>query len=174
MTQENKEPKTPEPEKPEGEQTLEGLKKQLEEVETKKTEYLAGWQRARADFINYKHDELERIKILIDYANEEMIFKFLPLLDNLELAEKNLPENLKDNEYVKGLLQIKAQFEGFLETQGVRPLETLSKKFDPNLHEVVAEVEDKAKEPGTVIEEVQKGYLIGDRLLRPTRVKIVK
>jgi molecular chaperone GrpE len=174
MAEEIKEPqKNQEPETPK-EQAPEDFKKQLEEAEAKKAEYLAGWQRARADFLNYRKDEMERINLLIDYANEEMILKILPLVDNLELAGKNLQDSLKNNEYVKGLLQIKTQFEDFLKAQNVQPIEALGKKFDPNLHEVVAEKEDKTKEPGTIVEETQKGYLIGDRLLRPTKVKVIK
>lgn len=166
--QKNQEPETPK------EQAPEDFKKQLEEAEVKKAEYLAGWQRARADFLNYKKDEMERIKLLMDYAGEEMILKILPLLDNLELAGKNLPQDLKDNEYVKGLLQIKTQFEDFLKAQSVQPIDALGKKFDPNLHEVVSEAENKEKEPGTVVEETQKGYMVGDHLLRPTKIKISK
>jgi len=70
---------------------------------------LAGWQRARADFLNYKREEIERFENIIDIANEEMILKILPLLDNMELAEKHLSDDLKGNDYVKGVLQIKTQ-----------------------------------------------------------------
>ena len=153
---------------------IEELRKQLEEYQKQKEEYLAGWQRTVADFLNYKKDEMERIKELIDYANEEMLLKTLPLLDNLYLAQKNLPENLKENEYVKGLLQIIAQFEDFLKDQGMEAMETMGKKFDPCFHEIVEEIEAKDKEPGTIVEELQKGYLINGKLLRVTRVKITK
>ncbi len=149
-------------------------KKQLEECQKQRDEYLAGWQRARADFLNYKKEEIERFKGFIDYANEEMVLRLLPALDNLELAEKNLPPELQSNEYVKGLLQVKAQFLDFLKNQNVEPIEALGQKFDPQFHEVVAEVEDKNKPPQTVIEETQKGYLINKRLLRTTKVKITK
>ena len=111
---------------------------------------------------------------IIDIANEEMVLKILPLLDNMELAEKHLSDDLKGNEYVKGILQIKTQFLDFLKNQRVEPIEAMGKKFDPVLHEVVEEVEAKDKEPGTIIEEIQKGYLINQRLLRPTKVKILK
>ncbi|MDP2926520.1 MAG: nucleotide exchange factor GrpE [bacterium] len=164
--------------KKEGKETLspptEDPKKLLEECQKQKDEYLAGWQRARADFLNYKKDEMERIQTLIEYANEEMILKILPLLDNMELAEKHLSDDLKNNEYVKGLLQIKAQFSDFLKNQGVESIEAIGKKFDPALHEVVEEVEAKGKELGTVAEEVQKGYLMRQKLLRPTKIKITK
>jgi molecular chaperone GrpE len=149
-------------------------KKQLGECQKQRDEYLAGWQRARADFLNYKKEEMERLKSFIDYATEEMILRLLPVLDNLELAEKNLPHDLENNEYVKGLLQVKVQFLDFLKDQGVESIEALGQKFDPQFHEVAAEVEEKGKEPGIVTEEIQKGYLINKRLLRATKVRIAK
>jgi len=152
----------------------ENLKKLLEDCQKQRDEYLAGWQRARADFLNYKREEIERFENIIDIANEEMILKILPLLDNMELAEKHLSDDLKGNDYVKGVLQIKTQFLDFLKNQGAEPIEAMGKKFDPVLHEVVEEVEAKDKEPGTVAEEIQKGYLINNKLLRPAKVKILK
>ncbi len=111
---------------------------------------------------------------MIDYANIEIILRILPLLDNLYLAEKNLTAELKTNEYVKGLLQVKTQFEAFLKSFGVEPIEALGKKFDPAFHEAVSQVEDKTKDPETIIEETQKGYLINGQLLRPSKVVVVK
>jgi len=148
-------------------------KVQLVELEKQKQEYLAGWQRSKADFLNYKKEEMERFERLIDIANQGMILKVLPLLDNLYLAEKNLPEDLKKDQYVQGLLQIKIQLESLLKKQGVEPLEAVGKQFDPQFHEVVEEVESD-KEPGIIVEEVRKGYLINQDLLRPVKVKISK
>jgi len=153
---------------------IEELKKKLEECEKQKAEYVAGWQRARADFLNYKKDEVERFNEILKYANAEFILKVLPILDNFDLVEKNITEDLKNNEYVKGILQIKVQFLDFLKIQEVEPINCLGKKFDLNFHEVVAEVETDGKEAGTIIEEVQKGYRIQDRLLRPAKVKVAK
>ncbi len=153
---------------------IEDPKKLLEDCQKQRDEYLAGWQRARADFLNYKKEEIGRIQTLIEYANEDVVLRILPFLDNMELAEKHLPENLKNDEYLKGVLQIKAQLAGFLKEQGIKPIEALGEKFDPAWHEVVEEIEIKDKEPGIVAEEVQKGYMIGQKLLRPTRVKITK
>jgi len=153
---------------------IEELKKRLEECEKQKAEYLAGWQRARADFLNYKKDEIERINEVLKYANAEFILKVLPILDNFDLVEKNITDDLKNNEYVKGIFQIKAQFLDFLKTQEVEPINCLGKKFDPNFHEVVAEVETENTEMGIIIEEVQKGYMINGNLLRPAKVKISK
>ena len=156
------------------EKEIEDLKKQLEECQKLKEEYLAGWQRERADFLNYKKGELERIGEIIKYGDLGLILKILPIADNFELAEKNLPENLKTDENVKGILQTKNQILDFLKNQGVEEIKSVGEKFDPNFHEVIEEVEVKDKESGIIIEEIQKGYKINGRLLRPAKVKISK
>ncbi len=153
---------------------IEKLKKKLEEAEKLKNEYLAGWQRARADLINYKKEEIERVGELIKFSANGIFLKILPILDNFEIAEKKLPENLKNDENVKGILQIKNQILNFLKEQGVEEIKSVGEMFDPNFHEVVEEVEVKGKEPGIIIEEIQKGYKINGRLLRPAKVKVAK
>ncbi len=160
-----------------------------EDLKKKCEEYLNSWKRERADFINYKKEELERIKGVIGYAGEEMILKILPILDNFEIAEKSIPDDLKKDEHIKGLIQIKQQMLDFLKSQGVEPINVLGEKFDPNLHEAIGEtspsdlsaeasakVEALAKggESGIIVEEIKKGYKINNRLLRPAKVKISK
>ena len=168
------------------EKEIEELKKQLEECQKLKEEYLAGWQRARADFLNYKKEEMERIGEFFKYANLNLILKFLPILDNFEIAEKKLPENLKTDVNVKGILQIKNQILEFLKNQGVEEIKAIGEAFDPNLHEVMEEIEPafapasaeaaagKEIKSGVIIEEIQKGYKINGRLLRPAKVKVTK
>ncbi|MFH1575446.1 MAG: nucleotide exchange factor GrpE [Candidatus Nealsonbacteria bacterium] len=140
----------------------EDLNKKLEESEKKASEYLAGWQRARADLLNYKKEEMERVGEFLKYANEGLISKLLPILDNFTEAEKSIPEDKKDD-YLKGISQIKKQFEDFLKSHGVEEIKTAGEKFDLNFME---EVEKE--------EEERKGYKINGRLLRPAKVKIIK
>jgi len=179
-------------EKIEGGKELEELKKKLGEYQKQKEEYLAGWQRERADFLNYKKEEMERIKGFLAYAGEEFVSKILPILDNFEVVEKKLPEDLKKDESVKGVLQIKKQILDFLKSQGVEEIKAMGEKFDPNFHEAVEDVPSEAlakegveikdngstsspqEKSGIIIEEVQKGYKINGELLRPAKVKIMK
>jgi len=168
------------------EKEIEELKKQLEECQKLREEYLAGWQRARADFLNYKKEEIERIEEILKYADVGLILKILPILDNFEIAEKKLPENIKNEENVKGILQIKNQILEFLKNQGVEEIKAIGEAFDPNLHEVMEEIEPafapasaeaaagKEIKSGVIIEEIQKGYKINGRLLRPAKVKVTK
>ena len=154
--------------------TLEELKKTLEECLKKRDEYLAGWQRARADFLNHKKEELERMEGLIKFAMEETALRVLPILDNFYLTESKLPENLKKDENVRGILRIKNQILSFLKSQGVEEIECLGQKFDPNFQEAVEMVEKENAESGTVVEEVQKGYTLDSKVIRPAKVKVAK
>ncbi|MBM3250672.1 MAG: nucleotide exchange factor GrpE [Candidatus Nealsonbacteria bacterium] len=156
-------------------------KKQLEDCQKQRQEYLENWKRERADFLNYKKEEIERTGGLLKYVSEGFILKILPILDNFNLAEKKLPENFKKDDNVRGILQIKKQLEGFLKSQGVDEVKTVGERFDPNFHEVVEEIAETGslqfKEPGSrgmIVEEIQKGYKINGRLLRPAKVKVVK
>ncbi len=145
---------------------------ELEECQKQKEEYLAGWQRARADLLNYKKEEIERMGEILKLAEQEFVLKILPILDNFEAAEKAIPENLKEGGNFKGLLMIKAQIHDFLKNQGLEEIKSLGEIFDPNFHEVVGQVEIKGKESGVIAEEVQKGYKVNGRLLRPAKVKV--
>jgi molecular chaperone GrpE len=153
---------------------IERLKKKLEEAEKLKQEYLAGWQRARADLINYKKEELERVGDFIKRANENLIFDFLPILDNFDNAEKTISAEKKEMPEIKGFLQIKKQILEFLKKYGVEEIKSVGEKFDPVFHEVVEEIETDKFETGTIVEEIQKGYKINGRVLRPARVKVAK
>ena len=155
-------------------ETVESLQKKVEACEKVKKEYLAGWQRARADFLNYKKEEMERIGEILKYAGEELVLKILPVLDNFEKAEKEIPKEKKEDNCIEGLLKIKIQLHDFLKNMNVEEIKSVGKKFDPNFHEAVEEIEQKDKEPGIIIEETQKGYLMNGNLLRPAKVKVAR
>jgi molecular chaperone GrpE len=152
--------------------TEEEIKKKLEECQKERDEYLAGWQRAKADFINHKREELERMQELIKYAEEEMVLKVLALADDFEIAENSLPVEEKERDSVKGFLQIKRRIQELLKNSSVEEIKSVGEKFDPNLHEAVELVE--GKESGTIIEELQKGYLMSGKVIRPSKVKVSK
>jgi len=133
---------------------------EAEELKAKCKEYLNGWKRERADFLNYKKDEMERIGQLVKYANEEIILKLIPVLDNLCLAAKHIED--------EGVTQIKKQLEDFLQKEGIEPIKTIGEKFDPNIMEAVEGDGD------TVSEEVQRGYTLHGKLIRVAKVKVAK
>ncbi len=146
-----------------------------EKVEKQRDEYLDGWKRAKADFINYKKDEGERLGQVAEYVRRELLVRVLPILDSLARAEKEIPKDQKEDRVVKGFLQIGAQWREFLKQQGVEAIETVGKRFSPELHEALGEVEGaEGGESGTIVEEVEKGYIINGKLLRPSKVKVAK
>ena len=169
-----KEEKKVQESKHKGKENPEDLKTALDDCEGLKNEYLAGWQRARADFLNYKTEETERIQDFIKYANEDCVLKMLPILDNFEIARNHLPKDLQENEYLRGIFQIENQIQKFLKNLGLEEIKSLGEKFDSSFHEVVEELENENKESGIIIEEIQKGYAIGGRLLRAAKVKVSK
>lgn len=150
------------------------LKEELERCLKEKEEYLNGWKRAKADLINYKNEEGERIKDFIDYTKVDLILKILPILDNLERAEKHISEKEKDNKVIHGFIQIKKQIEDFLKKEEVKEIEVLGKKFNPETTEAIEEIDLPGKEPGTVAEVVRKGYKFKEKVIRPARAKIIK
>ncbi len=149
------------------------MKEDLKKLEKEKEEYLNGWQRARADFINYKKNEISRITDAKKSEKRKIILEILEVVDNFELAEKNIPPKEKENDYIQGLLKIKDQLISFLEKMNVKSFETIGESFDPNLHEAVAMI-DSDKESDTIVDEIRKGYLLDGELLRPARVKVAK
>jgi molecular chaperone GrpE len=159
------------------EPVVDDSQKKIEELEKQKAEYLAGWQRERADFLNYKKEEMERISGFMAYAGEEMISKMLPILDNFEIVEKNLSEETKKDANIQGLLLIKKQIQDFLKSLGAEEIKSVGEPFDAKVHEVVEERPFDAaqgQKSGEIFEEVQKGYKINGRLMRPAKVKVVK
>jgi molecular chaperone GrpE len=145
------------------------LKAQLEE-ETKKAEtYLANWQRAAADFQNYKRrTEQERQEVAL-LANAALIINILPILDDLERALRNVDAHLAGLTWVDGIRLIYRKLQAILEASGVKEIKTEGQDFDPRYHEATMQGEG---EEGKVVAEVQRGYMLGDRVLRPAMVVV--
>jgi molecular chaperone GrpE len=146
---------------------------ELEKYKKQAEENLAGWQRAKADFLNYKKDQEKFLEEFRKYANEDMIIKLLPTIDSFNLATEHLPEDLKDNDWAKGIMCIKNQFDNFLKDANVEEIKSIGKKFDPSLYESIGE-EESEKEEGTIIMEVQKGYKMFGKVIRAGKVKVGK
>lgn len=153
---------------------IEKLKIKLEICQKTLREYLEGWKRERAEFINYKKEESERKEKIIKFANKELILKLLEVLDNFEIAKKNLSLELKEDEWVKGVLRIYQRLVNILRQENVKEIKTVGEKFDPHFHEALEEVKMKGRKTGEIVEEIRKGYMIDSEVIRPARVKIAK
>ncbi len=125
----------------------------------------------QADFENYKKRAQKESQDFMKFANLSLIKNILPVLDNFELVFKN--ENLKDD-VKKGLQLIYSQLFETLEESGLKMIETKDQKFNPNLHEALLTEKNPNKEDGLIVEELQKGYFIGERVLRHSKVKVNK
>lgn len=147
----------------------EDLKKCIEEKE----EYLNGWKRAKADYANYKREEIERMSKIIEYKEEEMVLEILPVIDSFADAEKSMTEEDQANETIKGFIRIKNNLDNLIKKIGIEKIESLGQLFDPNFHEAVELVEAEG-ESGIVAEEILKGYMRNGRVIRPTKVKVIK
>ncbi|MFC2010429.1 nucleotide exchange factor GrpE [Chloroflexota bacterium] len=150
-------------------ESIEELKKALAEEKEKADNYLANWQRAQADFINYKRRSEQEKEEQSRFANSVLMLGLLPALDDLERAVNAIPPELGEESWVDGVRIIEQKIRNNLEAQGLSPIEALSKPFDPHLHEAVRQ--DNGEE-GLVIGEILKGYKFYDRVIRPSRVVV--
>jgi molecular chaperone GrpE len=150
---------------------IEELKQKLEACEKEREEYLNGWKRAKADFINYQKDEAKRMDEIMKFSNEMLIQELLAVLDSFELSLAVLDK--EDEKVGKGVQIIYSQLSSLLKKHGLEPVKSLGEKFDPSQHEALEEIEsDKAA--GTILEELTKGWKLHGKVIRPARVKIAK
>lgn len=130
--------------------------------------------RLRADFENTKK-RLERDKQeAIKFANEKLLIEILPIMDNLDRALASLNEGHDPEKVAKGLRMAQEELHQVLELHGVQRVKGLGEDFDPQVHEAVGAVEQGGAKEGSIVEEVQRGYLLNGRLIRPSRVRIAK
>jgi molecular chaperone GrpE len=153
------------------EQDTESLRKALVEATEQAEKYLANWQRAEADFVNYKRRSEQEKAETVNLANAMLIQDLLPVLDDLERALENSSDDVGPGAWVEGIRLIHRKLKGVLEDRGLTCIECIGEDFDPSVHEAVMCVEGAE---GKVCEEVQKGYKLKDRLLRPSKVTVGK
>jgi molecular chaperone GrpE len=144
---------------------------QLTELQKQIETFREGWQRERAEFANFKK-RIEREKLeLYQNATSDVLKSLLPILDDFDRAVDNLPEDLRDHPWVDGVLGIQRKMLRLLEQFNITVVDPTGQPFDPNLHEALGTDESDA-EPGTVTATMQKGYLVGERVLRPALVRV--
>ncbi len=146
----------------------------LETCLKQRDEYLSGWKRALADYANREKEIAREKQMMAGYATEDAIQSFLPVLDNLKSAMSHVPAEQQGSEWAKGVGFIVKQFEGVLNGYGVRVFETVGKPFDPTRHEAAGEDAAGDVPPGTVAREVQSGYELDGRVIRPAKVILKK
>ncbi len=148
------------------------LKTALEEMDKKAEEYLDGWQRARAEFANYKKRVLRENTEIHQVARGEVIKLYLDIADDLDRALQEKPETRDGETWAEGIEIIFQKLRARLESEGIKPMNPIGEEFDPNIHEALMKEKSEEFESGQIIEVMQEGYWIGDKVLRPALVRV--
>ncbi|MEK7582211.1 MAG: nucleotide exchange factor GrpE [Patescibacteria group bacterium] len=155
-------------------QKIKKLREELKKCTEERGEYLAGWQRAKADFINQKNDLEKWKKDFILFANENLIDELLPVLDSFNIAFGNREAWEKvDKNWRTGVEYIHSQLEGVLKQHGLITIGEVGEPFNPEKHSAIEKiVTQKKDEDGLVKEVFQKGFILKDKIIRPAKVKV--
>lgn len=154
---------------------IERLKQELEEARAQAQENYDKFVRLYAEFDNYRKRVAREKAELVRYGNEELLRELLPVVDNLERALEHARRDPSNPQAIlEGIELILEQVKGLLKRFGVEPIAAVGEKFDPLRHEAVGEEEREDVEPGEVVQEVLRGYMLNDRLLRPAKVIVAK
>lgn len=151
------------------EERIENIKKELTTVTEEKDEYLNKFKRMKADFVNYRNRVNKEKEQLELKTKTEIISSLLPVIDNFERALKSVDE---ESEFLSGVGKIHKQLINALKKEGLEVIETEGEEFDPAYHEAVMQVESEQDESGYIVEEIQKGYLMDGKVVRPAMVKV--
>ncbi|MCI0890426.1 MAG: nucleotide exchange factor GrpE [Chloroflexi bacterium] len=150
---------------------VEGLRTRLEEEKQRAGKHYESWQRSAADYQNYKRRMEEERREVARLASISLIINLLPLVDDIERALRNVDPKLSGLTWIDGIWMIYRKFEAVLQNAGVTEIEAGDQQFDPTVHEAISEVDG---EQGKVLSVVQKGYKLGDRVIRPAMVVVGK
>lgn len=142
---------------------------ELERVQAERDSYLDQLQRSVAEFANFRRRTEQERAQLASVVRKDVLAQFLPIIDDFERAMEQVPEDEKSNSWVTGLAMIESKFRNVLERSDVQAIDPVGQPFDPSKHEAVAT--DPGTDGSTVVEVYQKGYSIGDMLVRPAMVK---
>ena len=154
------------------EEALEERADELEQAKTQAAEHLDQLQRAQAEFANYKKRiERERGEF-VSLANAALISNLLPILDDFERALETVPDDLQGLTWVEGVLLIERRLRMILEQEGLSEIEAVGEQFNPELHHAVVREETTEHGENTIVGEMQKGYRLHDKVLRPSMVRV--
>ncbi len=150
------------------------LQKKGEEAQAREKEYLDSWQRERADFLNYKKRVEREREQAHAMAVADVVQKYLVLQDDLERALKSRPEDPSSATWVEGIEFIYRKLLSLLEKEGIQQIIPVDEMFDPTIHEAVVQEDCPDRESGRIIEVISPGYKMGDRVIRPARVRVAR
>ena len=151
---------------------IQQLERELQESTTREAEHRNNWHRSAADFANYKRRTEEERATLVRFSNSMLIGKLLGVLDDFDRALESVPAEEADDAWVEGIRLVERKLRSVLESEGVTAIESVGEPFDPNLHEAVVHEETADYPDNHVIGELQRGYRLHDRVIRPSLVRV--
>lgn len=137
-------------------------------------EYLNGWKRAKADYLNLKRETEQRQVELFQFATAELLVELLPVYDNLKVAWQHVPEADRSVQWVVGFEHITTQLGELLKRAGIETMKTVGEPFNPDYHEAVAHEPRPGVAPDIIFEETAAGYLLHGKVLRVAKVKVAR
>jgi molecular chaperone GrpE len=150
------------------------IEEQLAAAQEEAAKNLDGWMRAQAEFANArKRMEKQRAETYLN-ASADVITKLLPVLDDFERALDAVPEEIAGNSWLEGIQLVQRKLLGILDGMNVKSIDAVGEPFDPKFHEAIMQEPTDEYESGTVSKELQKGYQIGDRVIRPSLVYVAE
>ncbi len=154
-------------------EVIEGLRAKLATAQGQADEYLAGLQRERAEFLNFKRRTEQEGALAASRAADSLRLKVLDALDDFDRAIEARPPALADDPWAEGIAAIDRKLRGLLEREGVRPMEpTVGRPFDPYVHQAISHVAGSGRPAGEIVVEFARGYFVADRVLRPALVAV--
>ena len=150
------------------------MRLQLESAQQEAAENKAGWQRTAADFANYRRRTEQDREQNLGLANEALLSKLLTIVDDFDRAIARLPDDLAKAPWVDGIVAIDRKLRLLLDSEGLTPIEAEGQPFDPYQHEAIVQEETSKVPEGTITAELQRGYRLRDRVLRPSLVAVAK
>lgn len=152
-------------------QPIDDNDQQLQELKAQCAEYLNGWKRATADYLNLQKETAEKQKNILEFAHGSLMLEILPIYNNLKKALETLPA---DNSWAEGIRQIHKQFADLFKQYGLTEIKTVGEKFNPEFHEAVMREKKEGVESDLIISEVSPGYLLKDKVLIPAKVVVAE
>ena len=143
---------------------------EIEKLQKRCDEYLEGWKRAKADYLNYKKEVEKNQKEMVEFASAAMIVQIIPIYSNFKKAFE--AKEQKNDDWILGIQQIKKQLKEFLNKLGITEIKTIGEKFNPEQHESISKEKQEGKKSDIIIKEVEPGYLLNDKVLMPAKVVI--
>lgn len=145
---------------------------ELEELKKKCEEYLNGWKRAKADYLNLKKETAEKQEDWADFIQAGLLLEILPIINNYKIALSHIPEEAKKEAWVEGFNHIYKQFIDLLNKLGITEIKTVGEKFNPEFHEAVSQEINEEAADQQILKELSPGYQMNDKVITPAKVVV--